>query len=123
MARDPWAGYDSWLERPYQDDAKRQEELEWIDEHSTFETQCCGVDVTEVEDIREWWAKQQEAEKKHKSIEAWSDEERKSLIQCPECKEFYLVNKIEPEIPEYDGPEYEPPDELDDDPRNDFLNI
>lgn len=108
--RDPFANYDSWLERPYQEMYAEQERQEWIDENSTFETQCCGIDVTDVEDIWDKWEKQQEAEKKNKDIESWTEEEKACLIECPECKEKYLVNKIEPELPEYDGPDEEPDD-------------
>jgi hypothetical protein len=28
MTRDPWAGYDAWLERPYQEAAERGEQYE-----------------------------------------------------------------------------------------------
>jgi hypothetical protein len=43
--RDPFANYDAWLERPYQDQCKEQEHQEWIDENTTFATECCGVAI------------------------------------------------------------------------------
>ena len=44
--RDPFVGYDSWLERPYQDECAKADEAEWTDEHTTFTSDCCGVPVT-----------------------------------------------------------------------------
>jgi hypothetical protein len=45
MARDPFANYDSWLEQPYQDAYAEADRAEWIAENSTYETDCCGVDI------------------------------------------------------------------------------
>ena len=108
--RDAFDGYDSWLERPYQEQYAREEEQEWIDENTTFETQCCGVDVTKVADIWEKWEKQQAMEMAKKDMDKWTEEERKCLVFCTECQGWYLVNKIEPDLPEYDGPDEEPDD-------------
>lgn len=47
--RDPFAGYDNWLVRPYEDAAEaalREEAYEeWEWENSTFHCDCCGEQV------------------------------------------------------------------------------
>jgi len=121
--RDPFENYDSWLERPYQEQYAREEEQEWIDEHSTFELECCGLDITEDEDMREVYEDQQIILTENRNTETWTDVQKKKLVFCETCNQWSLINKIEPDLPEDDGPEYEPPEELDDDPRNDYLNI
>lgn len=42
---DPFANYDAWLEEPIQRMYAEAEEAEWIAENSTYETDCCGVEV------------------------------------------------------------------------------
>jgi hypothetical protein len=92
--RDPFANYDSWLERPYQDAYDAQDRQEYIDEHSEYTTDCCGEDVG-YED-------------------GYDIHEAKGEIKCPKCGEMAHVNKSEPDL-EPDEPEYDPDDFRDDD--------
>jgi hypothetical protein len=43
---DPFANYDAWLEEPYQEMYAKAERAEWIEENSTYETDCCGIEVS-----------------------------------------------------------------------------
>ena len=111
MARDPFANYDSWLERPYQDMYEAADHQEYIDEHTTYESECCGEEVDK-EEAEEKYPLQQATNKRTKWICDWTEDEKKCLIVCPKCGEAYTVNKIEPE--EYDGGiDYDEPDEDD----------
>ena len=38
--------YDSWLEEPYQRMYEESDRAEWIAENSTYETDCCGVEIS-----------------------------------------------------------------------------
>jgi hypothetical protein len=46
---DPFANYDAWLEEPYQRMYAEAERAEWVEENSTYETECCGLEVTYAE--------------------------------------------------------------------------
>ena len=37
--------YDNWLERPYQDACARADREDYLREHATYTTDCCGQDV------------------------------------------------------------------------------
>jgi hypothetical protein len=88
MSRDPFASYDSWLERPYQDAAEASDRAEWLRENSTYETTCCGADVAYADVI----------EAKDGTF---------TVPKCAECGELASVRQVEP--PEPDGDD-EPPD-------------
>lgn len=94
--RDPFANYDQWLERPYQEQYDREAYEEWQSENTTAECGMCGhnfghpdeVVLTLVEDG---------TIKYHTTM-------------CPVCKEECEVNIIIPEEPD-DEYDYEPPDD------------
>jgi transcription elongation factor Elf1 len=92
--RDPFANYDAWLERPYQEQADREAHEEWLNENTTAECATCGhsfghpdevvLTLVEGETIRPY-----------------------QTAMCPVCREESEVNIVLPSEPddEYDGPD------------------
>src|SRR3990172_3317606 len=102
--------YDSWLEQPYQDMYEAEDRQIWIDEHTTYESECCGAEVDK-EEAEEKYPIQQATNKRTIWICDWTEDEKKCLIVCPECGEAYTVNKVEPDME--DEGDYDEPDEDD----------
>lgn len=87
--RDPFAGYDSWLEQPYQDECARGELEEWIAENTLFYSECCHAEVIDADTDGFVWD----------LYEAGTD------VICPKCQQPALLVKEEPEKHEPDPPE------------------
>ena len=88
--RDPFANYDSWLEEPYQRMYAEADHEEWIVENSTYETDCCGVEI------------------------AFSDVDfdpkgSPSPVRCAKCGEVAGVDISPPD--EYNGNDYDDRDD------------
>lgn len=86
--RDPFAGYDNWLVRPYEEaeeNARREEEhAEWEWENSTFYCDCCGETIDDT-----------------LAVIALS-----GPVDCPHCGETEVkIHQIKPELP-VDPPDY-----------------
>lgn len=98
--RDPFANYDRWLEQPYQDmyaDAEREEARQlWIEENSTYETDCCGVEIP-YDDI------------------SFGADGKVSPIKCPTCGEIAGVDIFEASLDDYDVDDYDDDDYFDED--------
>lgn len=77
--RDVFANYDAWLEQPYQDAADADARAEYIAEHSTYTSCCCGVEL-EPEDARN----------------ARPDADGMVGLLCPKCHEWSEFNTHEP---------------------------
>lgn len=82
--RDPFANYDSWLDRPYQEQYERDE---WFYENETAECVDCGYD---------------HGKRCELDTEIQDNIER---AFCPECNAIAEVKIVEPELPDDDGPE------------------
>ncbi len=83
MARDPFANYDSWLEEPYQRMYAEADHAEWIAENSTYETDCCGVDIP-YDDI------------------SFDVKGKPMSLTCSACGEVAGVDVIEPDMDDGD---------------------
>ena len=88
--RDPFANYDSWLDRPYQDQCEQDE---WILENETAECADCGYD----------YGKRCELDTVQIPNSAHDG------FHCPECNTITEVKIVEPE-PLDDDYDYEPPE-------------
>jgi hypothetical protein len=95
--RDPFANYDSWLEKPYQDMYANEDRNIWIAENTTYTTQCCDTDVTAV-------------------LEYDSNGNPPKSYHCVECDQTEPLNENAPELPDRD---YDEPDYFDDPPDRD----
>lgn len=82
MGRDSFANYDSWLEEPYQRMYEESDHAEWVAENSTYETDCCGVEIA-YDDV--------EFDRKGKPMP----------LTCSACGAVAGVDVTEPD--EYDG--------------------
>lgn len=72
--------YDSWLERPYQDDYERQDFEEWVDENTTFTTDCdCRG---KVDAVTAWYVKDNGG----------------SVVMCAECRHITTFTAHPPEV-------------------------
>ena len=87
--RDPFANYDSWLEEPYQRMYAEADREEWIAENSTYETDCCGIEIP-YEDV------------------SFDPNGKPSSVRCKECGEVAGVDITPPA-------EYDDYDDYDDD--------
>jgi hypothetical protein len=89
--RDPFAGYDNWLIRPYEEAeaAAHRRDLrdEWIAENTVYNTACCGevVDVDSLTFIS-------------------ADPEP---FPCPHCGEMADIEVDEPDADDYDDRDYD----------------
>jgi len=88
-----FVGYDAWLERPYQDDCDRAAREEWLDENTTFTTDCCGEEVDA--DIA-WFVKGNKGE----------------IVVCLKCQNTTTFTAHVPVINERES--YPTPDDYDD---------
>lgn len=95
--RDPFANYDAWLEEPYQRMYAEAEHEEWVAENSTYETDCCGIEVP-YSDIH------------------FDTKGTPTPVRCVECGEIAGVDVTPPS-----EPDYEPDDDYyEDDPSLDY---
>ena len=79
--RDPFADYDAWLERPYQDQLAREA---WIEENETAECATCGYEHGRYCEL---------------FTETVPDSQEQGAF-CPSCNEVTLLKRLEPEEPE-----------------------
>ena len=102
MNRHPFANYDSWLEGPYQEAEDRAARQEWIDENTTYTTDCpCDEPVSE--DVAlPLLAKFREIAKANGGRGyGWTDAENDAVcVTCPKCKERTEVAVHEPAEPD-----------------------
>ncbi len=93
--RDPFANYDAWLERPYQDQCDREAAQEWIEEHTIVTCGECGKELGHPDNVE---LKDQNPEP-HVSFQS---------VFCPFCNKETEADINIPDLPEND--DYEPPD-------------
>jgi hypothetical protein len=93
--RDPFTNYDSWLEQPYQDAYEAADRAEWVREHSTYATACCGAEV-EYADV---------------TVAVGG---ACSIAACPTCGQPATLMQEEPDMDDGDTGQYDTEEERDD---------
>ncbi|CAB4165262.1 hypothetical protein UFOVP1537_14 [uncultured Caudovirales phage] len=106
MPRDPFANYDRWLEQPYIDAAERQADQEWIDENTTYTSDCCDAKLPQED--------------------TWLVVDKRgtdALTVCPKCDMICGIVADVPDLPsKEDYKDYEPDDHDDRDEPNYDIN-